>query len=199
MDVLDFSGLRPVLNNLDLRLIHGKAVRRDDVSEELDGVDAERLRKTSIVSVGQERRSSITHAILPTEERRGSQWSRRFSIGRANVEDRRASIYTVQDARRSDTSVASSSESGITIQNEERPPSPIQEMLDAQAPGTYILTVKGGEEQSHTKDEKTAVTVSISPLKYADKIARADFLDQYITQYPMPDIPKLTGVAEWRN
>ncbi|KAF7187227.1 Adenylate-forming reductase [Pseudocercospora fuligena] len=164
----------------------------------IHGSDIEKVRRTSIVSIGEKRRSSIANAAQPNEARRGSQWSRRVSTGQAYAEDRKHSVYSIQPAQRSDTSLASSAESGITILDEERPPTPIQNILDAQAPGTYIVTVEEGKADSEKKDGTTAVTVSVSPLKYADKIASAGFLGQYITQYPMPDIQGALWLSRFR-
>ena len=163
----------------------------------IHGSDIEKVRRTSIVSIGENRRGSIASAAQPIEGRRGSQWSRRVSTGQAYAEDQKQSVYSIQAAQ-SDTSLASSAGSGITILDEERPPTPIQDILDAQAPGTYIVTVEEGKADSEKKDGTTAVTVSVSPLKYADKIAAADFLAQYVTQYPMPDIQGPLWLSRFR-
>ena len=90
--------------------------------------------------------------------------------------------------RLSDASIASAS-SGITIL-EVPPPQRMLDVLQAQAPGTYKISVK------ETKSEpRPAVKYTLLPLEYNDRMATTKFL-QFLSQaYPMP---RPTG-SRWYN
>lgn len=152
------------------------------------------LRRHSGVSIGA-REYPFTHQTAASDKRRGSNWSRKLSLFHPSAKEGLCSIEPGQN--RSDISLEST-DTGITIANEETsPPTPIQEILQAQEPGTYILTITEPESPPKS-EEKTTLQVTVSPLRYASHVATADFLRDYTDQYPVPDIRAPLWIARFR-
>jgi hypothetical protein len=135
-------------------------------------------RKSSVVSF-EMRRPSIIPGFVASEHR-GSIRSQRFSTGQLKTDNRVRSIYSIPSAQ-------GSTETDIASLHEEELPQPVQSLLEEQAPGTYKLTIEE-TNKGPPGDERTAVNVTISPLEFADKIAQAQFLEEYTKAYPLPDI-----------
>lgn len=171
----------------ELKEINGFPAEPEEVHIEQSSDTA---RRSSVVSY-RARQSSIVEAITRNDKPGSSIQATKTSTGQMTTEGRQCSIYSIKAAQ-------NSSETGIASVHEEDLPKPVQDFLDAQSPGAYKFTVTEKQEEQQTKDEKATVSVEVAPLRYADRIARKEFLDDYTTKFPMPDIQGSVRLARFR-
>ncbi|PIA94352.1 hypothetical protein CB0940_08419 [Cercospora beticola] len=137
------------------------------------------VRRSSVVSF-EARRGSIIQSIAG--DGNVGQGTIRTSTGQMNRDDRQRSIYSIKAAQES-------SETDIASLHDGDLPSPAQDLLRAQTAGQYKFTITEHTESAE-KNEKTRVSVEVSPLQYTEHIAKKEFLDAYAAKYPLPAIQR---------